>query len=320
MKLVSGNWATESDKAVAAKIVERLSSRLKDTGDSYEEACRPFAAGEFEGKWSWFDSQLFDRRFLVTDVFEDLRIRQEFDAMAVAWKKIGGTIGHEIYTPPLIEVSRSASAPDDIFEHEAIHVAQLLVDHQFPGKLRVPLSGPLPFMTERILKEFEAHLVQTVYFERAYESRLVLDFSCIESAQLAALRAGFSNYLRKCVSDLVAQKHIHEPSRVLASSATALSSDLSHFAENLSATFEKTVLDTADAIPSLDQLAFHLTVQLGKHVGLMPENDPIRNLLLEAFLPVLSKWSNYESHNPFEILHRFRPPNPPPKLNAKVMG
>jgi hypothetical protein len=109
MNLIPGSWATESDKAVALSIVERLSFALKEVASSYEVACKPFVAGGFDGKWSWFDSQLFDRRFLVTDIFEDLRNRQEFDAMAVPWKQFYQKIHPEIYTPPLICPSHNLS-------------------------------------------------------------------------------------------------------------------------------------------------------------------------------------------------------------------
>jgi len=320
MNLNPGSWATEADKVAAAAIVERLSSGLREVAASYEEACKPFAAAQYDGEWSWFDSQIFRHHFLVTDVFEDLRNRQEFDAMAVPWRQVDQKSYPEIYTPPLIQVSKGACTPKDVFEHEATHVAQLLVDHQFPGRPRLPFPGPIPFLSERILKEFEAYLVQSVYFERAYESRVVLDFNCIESAQLAALRSGFMTLLRQWVSASVAHDQFNGSSSSLTFSISDIAGDLLRFGASLSDTFRGTVLDTADAIPTLDQLAMHLYVQIGKHVDLFSPNDPRRQHLLGTFVPVFLKWSDYESSNPFQILRRFRPPNLPPQLNEKVIG
>jgi hypothetical protein len=214
----------------------------------------------------------------------------------------------------LIQVSKSANTPKDVFEHEATHVAQLLVDYDFPGKPRIPFPGPIPLLSERILNEFEAYLVQSVYFERAYKIRVVLDFNCIESAQFAALRSGFQILLRRWISASFAQGQFNAPP------SSGIASDLLKFGASLSDTFKGTALDAADAIPTLDQLAFHLRMQIHKHLEPFPANDPRGQHLYNTFVPVFLRWSDYESLNPFEILHRFRPPNPPPVLNEEVIG
>jgi hypothetical protein len=320
MDLIAGSWATERDRVVAAGIVERLSLGLKDAVVSYEEACKAFAAGGFDGAWSWFNSDLFHCRFLVTDIFEDLRLHQEFDAMAVPWRKLDQKSGSELYSPPVIQVSGGGSAAQDIYEHEATHVAQLLVDHEFPGRPKKNFPGPIPFMSERILKEFEAHLVQMVYFERAYENRLVLDFNCIEAAQFAALRPAFSIFLKHWTSALVAHVQLHGPSSAQSFPASQGANELLKFGESLSITFRGTILESAGAIPTLDQLALHFYVQLDKQIGQFPINDLRRQYLLSTFRTVFFNWSDFQGSDPFQILFRFRPPNPQPRLNDKVIA
>jgi hypothetical protein len=318
MDLIVGSWATETDRAVAASIVERLSLGLKGAVAGYEEACKPFASGAFPGAWSSFDSKLFHCRFLVTEELEELRRQQGFDGMAVSWRKVNQKSGSELYSPPMIQVSGNGSAHQDILEHEATHVAQFLVDYEFPGLPKIPFPGPIPLMSERILKEFEAHLVQLVYFERAYDNRPILDFNCIESAQFAALRPAISIFLRHWISALVAHVQLHGPSGVQSFPAYQGANELRKFGESLSETFRGTVLEGAGTMPALDQLAFHLYVQMDSLVEKLPANDLRRRYLLNAFWPVFLSWSDFQGSDPFQILQRFRLPNRPPRRNEKV--
>jgi hypothetical protein len=317
--LIAGIWATESEKKVAAEVVARLSSGLAEISDSYEASCEPFIHGKFDGKWWWFDSKVFGRRFLMTDVFGQLRDRQGFDAMAVSWRRIEGKGSPEFWTPPSIQVAVGNSFRSDVFEHEAIHVAQILVDHEFPGKPKVPFPGPFPPFSERILKEFEANLVQSVYFLKAYEGRVVLDFNCAESAQLSALRSAFFFVLKQCVMGSAYPERPDSLSYFHDQYVAPLAINLFKFGESLTDTFRGTVLDSSGVVPTLDQLAMHLFSQVREHTQNLSEHDPRLISILRALVPIFKKWSPYVSDAPFEILHRFRPPNPPPNLNRKVI-
>ena len=100
----------------------------------------------------------------------------------------------------------------------------------------------------------------------------------------------------------------------------AIARGLFGIGEDLKGFFRGTVLESAGAVPTLDQLAMHLYVQLGKAMAFFPPNDPRGQRLYQAVVPLYFRWSDYEGDNPFEILRRFRPPNRPPSLNLDVMG
>jgi hypothetical protein len=313
------SWTSPADRSVAAAIVDRLKTGLAPVTASYEEAARRLVDSGVAGTWSWHTSELLAQRILVTDVYEDLRRQKDFDGMAVSWKEHKDRSGAIVHSPPAIQALSVAGLEPDVLEHESIHVAQLLVDHEFPGKPRDPFPGPIPMLSRRIIMEFEAHLVQSVHFERAFQKRLILDLNCVESAQLAALRAGFSVYVGEKVREIGTSLTNTDSPVAFSMLASGIVGELLEFGDSVGETFRGSVLEQGNVVPGLDQLAFHLFTQVNAHTSRPHIGDSRRVAIVQAFAPVFRRWSNFMGADPFEILNRFRPPNPPPRLNEAVI-